>query len=401
MVTSSTTASNNTKRVAAAASTSSSTTATGKRPRILSNEKTTGTTKRSQANGKGGEKALKGLRHFSMKVCKKVEEKGQTSYNEVADELVQEFLTTQNSNDNNTDKPGQATAYDEKNIRRRVYDALNVLMAMDIISKEKKEIKWKGLPNNANHDLEMLQKEKERCLNSIKQKREGLQELLAQQVCFRNLVKRNKDQEQQTNTNEQQRGDLLHLPFIVVNTSSNAVIQCEMNADRTDVMFDFSMPFEINDDIEILKRLGLGKNTKNELYSFLPKDLLEYCDSNELLDHVLLSEEEEQEQIAAAAAAAAASNLDATTTAAMSASSNFDNNYHLSSVAAAAAAAAVVPQAQQHQRPYSTLQQQQAVASSSLSLSPRYRLSSNPSKDHFASIGSSSTSTTNNNNTFM
>ena len=45
------------------------------------------------------------------------------------------------------------------------------------ISKEKKEIKWKGLPNNANHDLEMLQKEKERCLNSIKQKRQGLQEV--------------------------------------------------------------------------------------------------------------------------------------------------------------------------------------------------------------------------------
>lgn len=37
-------------------------------------------------------KANKGLRHFSMKVCKKVEEKGVTSYNEVADELVYEFL---------------------------------------------------------------------------------------------------------------------------------------------------------------------------------------------------------------------------------------------------------------------------------------------------------------------
>jgi hypothetical protein len=36
-----------------------------------------------------------------------------------------------------------------KNIRRRVYDALNVLMAMNIISKEKKEIKWIGLPNNS------------------------------------------------------------------------------------------------------------------------------------------------------------------------------------------------------------------------------------------------------------
>lgn len=32
----------------------------------------------------------KGLRHFSMRVCKKVEEKGKTTYNEVADELVEE-----------------------------------------------------------------------------------------------------------------------------------------------------------------------------------------------------------------------------------------------------------------------------------------------------------------------
>jgi hypothetical protein len=46
--------------------------------------------------------------------------------------------------------------YDEKNIRRRVYDALNVLMAMDIIAKERKEIRWKGLPTSLQHDAEML-----------------------------------------------------------------------------------------------------------------------------------------------------------------------------------------------------------------------------------------------------
>ena len=33
-----------------------------------------------------------GLRHFSMRVCKKVQEKVTTSYNEVADELVAEFI---------------------------------------------------------------------------------------------------------------------------------------------------------------------------------------------------------------------------------------------------------------------------------------------------------------------
>ena len=36
-------------------------------------------------------KTDKGLRHFSAKVCGKVEEKGCTTYNEVADELVQEI----------------------------------------------------------------------------------------------------------------------------------------------------------------------------------------------------------------------------------------------------------------------------------------------------------------------
>jgi len=278
---------------------------------------------KSRRSQTGSEKALKGLRHFSMKVCKKVEEKGQTSYNEVADELVQEFLTQ-----NNQESKDAATAYDEKNIRRRVYDALNVLMAMDIISKEKKEIKWKGLPNNANHDLEMLQKEKERCLNSIKQKRQGLQELLIQQVCFRNLVERNKNKSieqnmtnftpEEINGNQRGDGDQINLPFIVVNTNSNAVIQCEMNADRTDVMFDFSMPFEINDDVEILKKLGMGKIDKHDLGQFIPSDLLEYCENQNLLDTVL--------------------HHDSTS----SASKN-----KLSSVAAAAAAAASIPQSQQ------------------------------------------------------
>lgn len=38
----------------------------------------------------------------------------------------------------------------EKNIRRRVYDALNVLMALEIITKEnKKDIRWKGFPEDS------------------------------------------------------------------------------------------------------------------------------------------------------------------------------------------------------------------------------------------------------------
>merc|ERR1712025_1323940 len=78
------------------------------------------------------DKGGKGLRHFSMKVCEKVKKKGSTSYNEVADELVAELT------DPRCQSPSDQQ-YDQKNIRRRVYDALNVLMAMNIIRKEKSD----------------------------------------------------------------------------------------------------------------------------------------------------------------------------------------------------------------------------------------------------------------------
>lgn len=47
--------------------------------------------------------------------------------------------------------------FDQKNIRRRVYDALNVLMAMNIIAKDKKNIEWVGLPTNSAQESMHLQ----------------------------------------------------------------------------------------------------------------------------------------------------------------------------------------------------------------------------------------------------
>ena len=46
---------------------------------------------------------------------------------------------------------------DHKNIRRRVYDALNVLMAMNIIKKERKEITWIGLPTNSSQECQKIE----------------------------------------------------------------------------------------------------------------------------------------------------------------------------------------------------------------------------------------------------
>lgn len=198
-----------------------------------------------------GEKNGKGLRHFSMKVCEKVQRKGTTSYNEVADELVAEFSAADSHI-----LPSES-AYDQKNIRRRVYDALNVLMAMNIISKEKKEIKWIGLPTNSAQECQSLEVERQRRLERIKQKQSQLQELILQQIAFKNLVQRNRQVEQQA-SRPPPPNSVIHLPFIIVNTSKKTVIDCSISNDKFEYLFNFDNTFEIHDDIEVLKRMGMA-----------------------------------------------------------------------------------------------------------------------------------------------
>lgn len=226
---------------------------------------------------KKGDKNGKGLRHFSMKVCEKVQRKGTTSYNEVADELVSEFTNSNNH-------LASDSAYDQKNIRRRVYDALNVLMAMNIISKEKKEIKWIGLPTNSAQECQNLEIEKQRRIERIKQKRAQLQELLLQQIAFKNLVQRNRQNEQQ-NQGPPALNSTIQLPFIIINTSRKTVIDCSISSDKFEYLFNFDNTFEIHDDIEVLKRMGMsfglesGKCSLEDLKlakSLVPKALESY-----------------------------------------------------------------------------------------------------------------------------
>jgi len=214
-----------------------------------------------------------GLRDFSLLVCRKVQEKGNTTHTCVADELVQEMLHPADGQ-----PPVQ---YDEKNIRRRVYDALNVLMAMGIISKDKKNLSWQGLPSNPFNELDALARKKQEQKRNIEKKREQLQELLLQQIAFKNLIQRNLDKEeeekQHENTGEEsEMHTKIPLPFIVVSTSSSTIIQCEMSEDRSDVFFNFSAAFEIKDDNEILKRLEMHHTDPEKLPSLIPDHLVSY-----------------------------------------------------------------------------------------------------------------------------
>ncbi|KAJ0714426.1 putative transcription factor E2F-DP family [Helianthus annuus] len=215
-----------------------------------------GSKKRAQ-RATGGDKGGRGLRQFSMKVCEKVESKGRTTYNEVsgfnlivfssphhvADELVAEF-----SDPGNGDQAPDQQQYDEKNIRRRVYDALNVLMAMDIISKDKKEIQWRGLPRTSLNDIEELkvsfvsfyltniESERLALKNRIEKKTAYLRELEDQHVGLQNLIKRN---EQLYGSGDTPSGGVA-LPFILVQTRPHATVEVEISEDMQLVHFDFN-----------------------------------------------------------------------------------------------------------------------------------------------------------------
>lgn len=55
-------------------------------------------------------------------------------------------------------------------------------MAMNIISKEKKEIRWLGLPTNSVQECTALEKEKQSKLEQIQKKTQQLQELILQVI---------------------------------------------------------------------------------------------------------------------------------------------------------------------------------------------------------------------------
>eukprot|EP00177_Eucheuma_denticulatum_P004427 GFKZ01008037.1.p1 GENE.GFKZ01008037.1~~GFKZ01008037.1.p1 ORF type:complete len:358 (-),score=70.65 GFKZ01008037.1:1409-2482(-) len=221
----------------------------------------------------------KGLRHFAIRVSRKVEEKGVTTYNEVADELVAEELTLRktelaNGNGASADlrkrlqKGGGLV--DEKNIRRRVYDSLNVLMAMGIIQKEKKLISWQGLAmarcargSSQIATIKAAIAEKKRVLEEKAEMAAAAQDELARATA---LVERNRldlSANDILNLSDPRlpvhhyHSERIGLPFLVFSAPKDAAIELEMDKARENICFTFSDSFMILDDTQVVRKLNL------------------------------------------------------------------------------------------------------------------------------------------------
>lgn len=204
------------------------------------------TTKKDYKSRSGDDK--KGLRVFSRRVCEKLKERGETTYKAVASDLIFESQINQEE-------------VEERNVRRRVYDAINVLIAMNIIEKKPdKKIKWIGLPSkDANSDL---LKEKEIIEHRISQKRELLDELKLKHSLYSSLIERNKQKSKDNNQNEENTQKIT-LPFILIHTNTTGDVNCTFQDDLTKYIFRFSQPFTLSDDSDILNMMPLGRNKRS------------------------------------------------------------------------------------------------------------------------------------------
>jgi transcription factor Dp-1 len=181
----------------------------------------------------------KGLRRFSLKVCAKVEGRGRTNYNEVADDLVADLRADAASG------AGDAS-FDEKNVRRRVYDALNVLTAVGMITKDRKEIEWRGWPPGLGVGAgaaDRLRTELRAATTRLSDKARRLSEAAAKGFCVGNLVLRNCDAPLPLLAAAHEAGlgapNPLALPFMLVTAPPGSSVDVTMEENRMVAHLDF------------------------------------------------------------------------------------------------------------------------------------------------------------------
>jgi hypothetical protein len=96
---------------------------------------------------------------------------------------------------------------------------------------------------------------------------------------YKNLAIRNGSEEHKKQI-EDNSATKIPIPFIIISTDKDTIVQAEMNEDRSDIFFNFTKEFKIHDDEEVCRQLNVHKVSREQLpkminqefIKFLPKD---------------------------------------------------------------------------------------------------------------------------------
>ena len=199
------------------------------------------------------ERHKKQLIALSKRVLEKVQASSVTTGNQIAKEILAQ-------------EPEDTQEGEFKNIQRRVYDALNVLHALNVISKERNEIRYRGLVSR--EDVSSLQQRLEAQRAKLSDRRRVLSEQFLQYVSLKKLIQRN--------SGNQPEGKV-DLPCVVALGEGASTV--EVGQDR--VLVSSERPLTLLNDTQILARLGLHRVTAEELSDTLPADLLRLMEAPE------------------------------------------------------------------------------------------------------------------------
>jgi hypothetical protein len=197
-----------------------------------------------------------GLKEISKRVMDIIKQSGTTTYKAISDQIVNEI--------------NEKSSKDEKNIRRRIYDSLNVMKSMKLFRRDKnsKNILWNydqeldPLNENENKndfneknkidsgDIAKLKKE-------IKEKRNKLDLLKMELIGLKNVLERNARE-----NNKVPEDQKLYFPFIVIEFPANKdpKINVALNDNKTKAHFGFDEVISMYGDLDAVSKIGNHPN---------------------------------------------------------------------------------------------------------------------------------------------
>ena len=245
-------------------------------------------------------------KELSRRIWTKVRDRGRCPTCVIVDELVSEIRAEVNEairilRTSGEDQLLLATLEtegksksDKRNVQRRVYDSLNVLVPLGILARGheresgREMLEWVGLdaargisstgvgaaPTGSIVTNSVVDDAGLRDLrDKIEERTQALRELVLGQLAYRQLVTQNQRAEERNGT----PAALLQLPFLTVLAPAHADVHVDMDwPSKREMLFHFDAPFRLLEPPAVLRLAGLYDFTAEQLSGVLPPHIARY-----------------------------------------------------------------------------------------------------------------------------
>lgn len=209
-------------------------------------------------------RSTRGLRHLTTLVKQLVCKHQPTSFKNVAVKLIDELVVTD----------GPERIKEEKNVRRRVYDAINVLIAAGVLERDGRTVSWQKKCDPIEVNQKKLDTDKLR--KKVQDKGKNLAGVLNKYVAIQHLMHRN--------AKNLKGKSAIQFPFIMLSTPDipKNTMSIRVNSKATYLQLKFNKAVTIFGDMDILFALNLHKLSMGQICQYLPsKDLVKFCSFDE------------------------------------------------------------------------------------------------------------------------